>query len=476
MASTSDRNVDPTSWMFPIQVLLGTIRHGEVEACSISKVPDKLSKPNKDAYLPQVVSIGPYHRGSKNDLLLMMEQPKWNYMLSLLGRSLFQAQQQNKGEKIEDGPSMVKVCGETILEIEYIVRASYGGNVLSEPHDLAKLMLVDGCFLLEFFHRLQEYKEALNGRAGDNGDYDDDPLFESQDKVLTLLSDLLLLENQVPFIVLKKLYRKLFPVPAPVEQDHRVATMAMEALGYPSVVPTSGAAHLLHLVYLSIVNQEDRKKTRAAHQELNRCATRLRARGVTIRTGGRSNTNQFGDIFNFEIKFDSGVLEIPQLRIKKSTEVTWRNMIAWEQSRIVTSCKLTSYALFFQGLICCTHDIELLERVGIIVNESGKRNEDLLKMFENLCEGVDQMDWSYSEVCAKLNSDTGTRSLRKWPILTWHRCRCIIAIIVYYWKNWFSILIKEHIPTVWKLVGVLAAIALLGLTIAQTYYSAKSSN
>ncbi|XP_047179392.1 UPF0481 protein At3g47200-like isoform X1 [Vigna umbellata] len=470
MAPGRELNVDPTSWIFPIQVLLGTVRHGEVEACSISKVPDKLRKPNKDAYVPQVVSIGPYHKGSQNDLF-MMEQPKWNYMLSLLGRSLFQAEQEGK---IKDGPSTVKECGETILEIEYIVRASYGGNALSEPHELAKLMLLDGFFLLEFIHRLHEYKESL--KAGENGEYDDDPVFESLDKVLSVLSDLLLLENQVPFIVLKKLYRKLFPVPVPVEQDHRVATLAMEALGYFSVVPTSGAAHLLHLVYLSIVNQEDRKKTRRAHKELKRCATRLRARGVTIRQGGRSNMNQFGEIFNFEINFDKGVLEIPQFRIKKSTEVTWRNMIAWEQSRIITSCKLTSYALFFQGLICCTHDIELLERLGIIVNESGKRNVDLLKMFQTLSEGVDQMDWSYSDVCGKLNSDTGTISLTKWPIVTWHQCRRIIAIIVYYCKNWYSILIKEHIPTVWKLIGVLAAVALLGLTIAQTYYSAKSSN
>ncbi|WVZ16173.1 hypothetical protein V8G54_009155 [Vigna mungo] len=126
MASGRDLNVGPTSWIFPIQVLLGTVRHGEVEACSISKVPDKLRKPNKDAYVPQVVSIGPYHKGSQNDLL-MMEQPKWNYMLSLLGRSLFQAEQEGK---IKDGPSTVKECGETILEIEYIVRASYGGNAL----------------------------------------------------------------------------------------------------------------------------------------------------------------------------------------------------------------------------------------------------------------------------------------------------------------------------------------------------------
>ncbi|QCE03692.1 hypothetical protein DEO72_LG8g1717 [Vigna unguiculata] len=96
-------------------------------------------------------------------------------------------------------------------------------------------------------------------------------------------------------------------------------------------------------------------------------------------------------------------------------------------------------------------------------------------MFETLSQGVDQMDWSSSDVCAKLNSDTGTRSLTKWPVVTWHQCRRIIAIIFYYWKNWYDILIKEHIPTVWKLIGVLAAVALLGLTIAQTYYSAKST-
>ncbi|CAJ1949032.1 unnamed protein product [Sphenostylis stenocarpa] len=473
MDSIHENNVDATtSWMFPIQVLLGTIGHGEVEACSISKVPDKLRKPNKDAYMPQVVSIGPYHRGSGNDILLMMEPHKWNYMLSLLRRSLSQAEEENEEGEIEDGPSKVKICGDTILDIEYLVRASYGGNIQSEPHDLAKLMLLDGCFLLEFLRRLQEYK-AL--KAGDSGDYDDDPIFQSPNKVLSVLSDLFLLENQIPFIVLKKLYRKLFPVPVPVEQDHRVATLVMEALGYTSVVPTSGAAHLLHLVYLSNVNQEDRKKTKPAHQELERCATRLRACGVTIRPGGRSNMNQFGDMFNLEIKFNGGVLEIPQLRIKKSTEVTWRNFIAWEQSRIVTSCKLTSYALFFQGLICCAHDIELLERVGVLVNESGIGHEDLLKLFQTLCEGVDNMDWSYSDDCAKLNSDTGTRSLRKWPIVTWHNCRHIFEIVVYYWKNWYTILRKEHIPTIWKLIGVLAAIALLGLTIAQTYYAVKSS-
>nr|KYP53837.1 UPF0481 protein At3g47200 family [Cajanus cajan] len=497
--------------------MLGSIIHREVQSCSISKVPDRIRKPNNGAYKPQVVSIGPYHRGSEgeNDLMLM-EQPKWSYMLHILGRSQEQEngkteesqqgpeqengnaeesqqgpeQENENAEESDQGPITLKICGTTILELDSIIRASYGGNIQTEPHELAKIMLLDGLFLLEFLIRLSKYMDALSdNNYFVHSHYHDDPIFESQEKLLSVLSDMLLLENQIPFIVLKKLYRRLFPCDVPSEEDHRVAELALGALGYPLITPTAGVAHLLHLVHLSITNQEERHETRHARRELKCCATRLRANGIKIKPAERSNVDyadylnkfEFFDNFDFEIKFnnDDGVLEIPQLHIKKSTEVKWRNLIAWEQSRIGNRCKLTSYALFFQGLICCPHDIELLEHVGVLVNESEKSNEDLLKLFHTICEGVEHMDSSYSEDCAKLNKYTTTTlltMLKKWPIVIWHQCRCLFAIILFYWKNWYSILIKEHIPTVWKLIGVLAAIVLLGLTVVQTYYAARSDN
>nr|KYP36239.1 UPF0481 protein At3g47200 family [Cajanus cajan] len=456
--------------------MLGSVVHKEVQACSISKVPHKIRKPNNGAYEPKVVSIGPYHRESEgeNDLVLM-EQPKWK-------------QENENAEESQQGPNVLKICGTTILDLDNIVRASYGGNIQTEQHELAKIILLDGLFLLEFLIRLSKYMAALS----DNNyvvlsHYVDDPIFESQEKLLSVLSDMLLLENQIPFIVLKKLYRRLFPYDVPSEEDHRVAELALGALGYPLITPTSGVAHLLHLVHLSITNQEEKHETTHVRRELKRCATRLRANGIKIRPAKRSDVDytdhlnkfEFGNSFDFEIKFNDkdGVLEIPQLRIKKSTEVKWRNLIAWEQSRIGNRCKLTSYALFFQGMICCPHDIELLEHVGVLVNESKKSNEDLLKLFRTMCEGVEHMDSIYRKDCEKLNKYTATSLLtvlKKWPIVIWHRCRCLFAIILFYWKNWYSILIKEHIPTVWKLIGVLAAIVLLGLTVAQTYYAARS--
>ncbi|KAH1256652.1 hypothetical protein GmHk_03G006763 [Glycine max] len=43
----------------------------------------------------------------------------------------------------------LKDCSIDILMLDKIIIASYGGNIESEPHELAKLMIVDGCLLLE---------------------------------------------------------------------------------------------------------------------------------------------------------------------------------------------------------------------------------------------------------------------------------------------------------------------------------------
>jgi hypothetical protein len=124
------------------------------------------------------------------------------------------------------------------------------------------------------------------------------------------------------------------------------------------------------------------------------------------------------------------------------------------------------------------HDIELLREKGVIVNELNKSNEDLLTLFRTVAKGVEHMDMSYSEICARLNvydfkGKKVTKILRKWPICSWHQCRCFFDSCVYYGRNWYNILIRDHIPTVWKFIGIVAAALLLVLTIMQTYYSSR---
>ncbi|XP_027337234.1 UPF0481 protein At3g47200-like [Abrus precatorius] len=454
-----------SNWMVPIEVMLGSLNHAEVQACSISIVADELRAPKEDAFKPKVVSIGPLHRGTTRHIQLT-EETKWRYMREFLDRKGNQEQNRRSELRLKD-------CGTEILNLCKIINASYGGNIESEPHELAKIMIVDGCFLLEFLHRLGDYMIKL--AEGQRESYSDDPIFQGHKNVLSVLNDITMLENQIPLIVLKKLYRKVFPDKSDINNDHRVANIVREAFGYPAT-ESSGGAHILNLIHLTTV-QQDKDSRKGAKQELERCATRLRAAGITIEAIATSQ-RELVDRFTFDITFKDGVLKIPALYVKQTTEVKWRNLIAWEQSKISIRCTYTSYALFFKGLICCKHDIELLEEMGVIVNESKKKTEVLLKLFRTISKGAEHMDSSYSKLCADLNEyqrGKVTTVLQAMPIITWHNCRHVCQIIWFYWRNWYKILITDHIPTVWKFIGVVAAIALLVLTIMQTYYSSRSA-
>ncbi|XP_027337236.1 UPF0481 protein At3g47200-like [Abrus precatorius] len=458
------------SWMVPIEVMLGSFNHGEVQACSISIVPDEIREEKEKSFKPKFVSIGPLHRGTTRHLQLM-EEPKWSYMREFLNRTGNRTENRRAETRLRD-------CGADILKLVKVVSASYGGTVQSEPNELAKIMIVDGCFLLELLIKLGDYITQQGNQSSSNSN---DTILENKEKVVSVLNDITMLENQIPFIVLKKLYRKVFQDNSVIDNDHRVANIVRKAFGYPEV-DSSGGAHVLHLMHLSTVQQDQQQQSevnKRAKKELKRCAARLIAAGVTIQPAKDGSHHNLVDKFNFMINFKNSALEIPELRVKETTEVRWRNLIAWEQSKIWVSCKYTSYALFFQGLICCKHDIEMLLEKEVIINEANKSKEELLDLFRTMSKGAERMDSSYSEICNKLNEYRGRKIktvLQKKPLVIWHKCRHVFEIMLYYWGNWYRILIRDHIPTVWKFIGVLAAVALLVLTIMQTYYSAESAH
>ncbi|KAK7390648.1 hypothetical protein VNO78_25993 [Psophocarpus tetragonolobus] len=457
------------SWMVPIEVMLGAFHHGEVQACSISSVTDELRAPNEEAFKPKEVSVGPLHRGTTRHVQLM-EETKWRYMREFLNRRGTHEQNRRSEHRLRE-------IGTDILKLDKIIIASYGGNIELETQELAKIMIVDGCFLLELLIRLGDYISNQNQNNNTNN-CSNDPILQNHQKMLSVLKDITMLENQIPFIVLKKLYRKVFPDRSNIDNDHRVANLVRKAFGYPEIVNLGGGVHILHLMHLSTVEQIQ-QEGKHAKQELLRCATRLHASGVIIKAANTTSQNNLVDWFKFDISFEGNLLQIPPLYVKETTEARWRNLIAWEQSRIWIRCKYTSYALFFQGLVCCKHDIELLEQRGVIVNEAKKSKEELLNLFCTISKGAEYMDSSYETICDRLNAYKGRKcgnSLQKFPIVTWHGFRLVCEIIVYYWGNWYRILIRDHIPTVWKFIGIVAAAALLVLTVMQTVYSSRNNN
>ncbi|KAJ4826993.1 hypothetical protein Tsubulata_031501 [Turnera subulata] len=147
----------------------------------ISRVPFTLRVVKPEAYTPQIISIGPLHHGEKN--LQSMEFHKLHYMFSLLRRN-------------PNAFDTLDACGTAIEGLDRQVRACYSESIKFTRHDLARILLVDACFVLELFLRFSQANLRLK----------DDPVFNTSWIISTLQRDLALLENQIPFFVLQWLF------------------------------------------------------------------------------------------------------------------------------------------------------------------------------------------------------------------------------------------------------------------------------
>jgi len=500
-------------WCDFMETMLGCIDNENVEACSISLVPHHLRNSKAEAYMPHVVSIGPLHKGKRTDLLYM-EEIKWRCMLHLLHRSEYPMQ-------------VLRKCCEAMLDLDEIVRASYNVDEIKFGcDDLSKIMVLDGCFLLELLISgsvLNDKIEcSLNVRSPGHG-------VIQREKVL---SDLTMLENQIPFLVLRMLSQKLFPDIFKDETCTRlIHEHALSILGYDygtlgSSCEQLKAFHLLELVE-SFIDKEKVKDTTTNASEINidsredesgghtkvklqRFATRLEAVGVTIAGKINAQTEDSNiaakSRFDLKVRFSKGKLEIPPLHVTETTKAKWRNFIAWELNRTTLekqrgrreariSCQFISYAWFIQSLICCVHDVKLLRDRKVIFareveSEEGKKktmsNEDLMNLFRSLTVGIPDSEidtdaW-FDEVVQKLNTyaavdnPTATckiiigREVERSKIM-WHILRCFVTWIWYICRGSYRALRRDYIPTGWGLIAVLAAGTGLALTAVQTHYS-----
>ncbi|XP_054782279.1 UPF0481 protein At3g47200-like [Prosopis cineraria] len=487
-------------WIVDIQMTLGSVNHSKAKACCISKVAEKIRQANdteKDYnYRPQFVAMGPFHSGTRVDLQIM-EETKWSYMNKLLARP-------THGNLLL---STVQTCSKAILGLDSIVRLSYAEKIQLEPEQLARIILLDACFLLELLLGLHDI--TLDG-------------YSDKKQILRVLTDLTLLENQIPFFVLTTLSRRLFKVQEQEadkgqELDGLLALsqdvpgggiqlspekIAKSLFGYD--IAAAGVYHFLHLMHLSSVDPFDKDVTsmKAATQELKRCATELQAARIEIYATSQKNTNasnltdnktgivasalrEFVDRFDFYIDFKESErkLIIPTLYIKEGTDVKWRNLIAWEQSGLKEiSFKFTSYAYFLKGLICSVQDIRLLKSKNIIVvdEDFAISEHKLLFMFQNITAGAENMDSRYSALCVRLNAVPEhiiSVPVTGWLTMKWHHFQSFLELlgprIKFSIKIQFLLLFSKYIPDPWMLLKLVAATILLVLTSIETAYTVK---
>ncbi|CAI0549930.1 unnamed protein product [Linum tenue] len=303
---------------------------------TICRVPTKLRNTNKDAYTPHIISVGPIHHEERS--LKGMEAHKWRYMLSLL-------------ERTQNAVATLDACGKAILRFDNDVRASYAEWINYSNTDLAKMMLLDGCFILELLLRYSNPDPKLQS----------DPIFTTSWMILTLQRDLALLENQIPFFVLEWLFN---------------FTVRRTANG----LATPSLPDLALRFFRSSINNVNEE---------------------TLGAGGRQNSHHLLHLIHNCYFPSSPRIETKGKRNSNNIEFI-QNFIAFEQCFQESSQYITSYVLLMDRLIDTAKDVEVLERRRIVANDLGGR-DDVAAMFNNICKQIVLRDFYFAGLCEQVN-------------------------------------------------------------------------
>ncbi|XP_068309363.1 UPF0481 protein At3g47200-like [Pyrus communis] len=370
----------------------------------IYKVPASLAEICPKAIEPEMISIGPYHRGK--DGLMELESYKWRFLASILSR-----------ESYKRGRDLLVEYYKAMRKLEERTRSCYSELMTMSSPDFVQMMVLDGCFIIELFRQ----------RSTD----EEDTILKRPFFIQILTRDLLKLQNQLPFFVLGKLFEI-----SDFGTQHSLSLLALEffnhSLPRPSEVlkrksELTGANHLLDLFRLSflplaphdplrnnpppsksifqrkvdallrrclpillclctlatvILVDDDRHsnlKYRPTAKSIQ-CTTQLRLSWVKFRP--RKNAESFLDV-----SYQKRVLRIPPITINELTIAIFINCMAFELCHPHTAPLFTAYIAFMRCLINSNRDVQVLCAEGIIAGFS-QSDHNLTELFTNLGEKV----------------------------------------------------------------------------------------
>ncbi|KAH6783104.1 hypothetical protein C2S52_008063 [Perilla frutescens var. hirtella] len=414
----------------------------EESESSIYRVHKHLRNMNPQAYEPEIVSIGPYHRGK--DDLDMMEGHKRRYLLLL---------EREKEISLENIFS-------TVAALERKARKCYAEPISLDAREFVEMLVLDGCFIIEL---VRKYCDPDLRQTND-------PIFSMDWIIVSLQRDLMLFENQIPFFVL----RELDVLTGGQNQlQERLTSDIISFLVdlFPGKLYTpigevslpQKIKHLLHLMHcvwippfdtLNIDPKIEETETKSVppisgldvHKE-------KRWRFINSVVGLREANVKFKkneELSLFNIQFKNGTMLIPPLTIHDETEAFFRNLIAHELYDGKSILPVTDYVRFLDCLVNSSKDVEILTRLEIVENWLGD-NEVVAKMVNKLRDFVTTgsgVNIFYAKTFTDVNEHCGKRI-----------------------NKWMAKLRRNYLHSPWAVISIVVAVVLLVLTVTQTVFS-----
>ncbi|KAI9398643.1 hypothetical protein POPTR_003G206201v4 [Populus trichocarpa] len=313
------------------------------QACCIYRVPERLRKLNEKAYTPRVVSIGPLHHGKEN--LKAMEDHKIMYLQQFL--------EQNLLVSVEDLVYVIK-------ENETALRDCYAETISLSRKDFATMILLDAVFIIMVLLNTKYLSGYYESRRSDH-------IFYRPFKIVDVMFDMCLLENQLPFFILQKLFELSSVASNP--ENCTLTELTCWLLTVPwsdwvkedswKIIDSSGVLHFVDFLRKCQQPKEQRFPAKDALFD-SPTATELHQSGIKFKNSKKGSL--------LDITFSNGILEIPQLKIDDTTEILFRNLQAFEQCHLGNDNFVSNYITFISCLVRAPNDVEVLARKGNLKN------------------------------------------------------------------------------------------------------------
>ncbi|KAK3226758.1 hypothetical protein Dsin_006620 [Dipteronia sinensis] len=393
-------------------------------SCCIFRVPRSFVDINGMFYQPQIVSIGPYHHNEPN--LRMIEEHKWRYLGSLLNRM------KNKNIGLEDFLKAVE-------PLELKAREFYSESIHLDTDEFLELMVLDGLFVIELFRKVANPVQFES----------DDPIFTMSWILPFFYRDFVRIENQIPYFVLECLF-DMSKIPEQQQSDPTLSTLALGFFNHELQRPDEEIAkhtnlkgrHLLDLVRTSLIPSDQKQPTpknkpsRAIHS-----ISKLRRAGIKL--------NPVKAESFLVVEFRHGVIDMPTITIDDFMTSFLLNCVAYEQCHSSCSKHITTYAVLLDCLINTTKDAEYLCDRNIIENNLGT-DAEIARFINSMGKDV-AFD---IDLCYLSN---------------------LFDVVHEYYENsghvqWASFK-YTYFDTPWSFISALAALILLLLTVAQTFFT-----
>ncbi|XP_076895475.1 UPF0481 protein At3g47200-like [Bidens hawaiensis] len=310
-----------------VQSLLKCIKKGENQAKqsspTIYMVPSTVKDHNLTCYKPRLVSIGPLHREEEN--LQAGEGEKAVHVFSLLSRVNSMQEE------------TLQACALKVNASINQIRSCYAETIAYNNAELTKIMVMDGCFILEFLYRITKREKSNLGNM----------MF-----IQFTIYDLVLLENQIPFLVLQHIFEctisKFDQTASLINLIHAVLEQVNPFKEHKLKSSSSTAHHhilgLLHecFQYENATSSEFPNSRFPSAVELDRA-------GVNFK---RVRDTEWPLVMEvklcrlpcFSCSWGKPTLIMPVLDINDFTGLVLRNLIAYEQfsdniTQYITSCR-----------------------------------------------------------------------------------------------------------------------------------------